>query len=117
MRKIVLVDNNESFRNVVELNMMINEDTDLELVDILSDVDLLNSSVEQYTPDIILISDNVIEQFHMRAYGGAKIYGYETGDHHLRSYIHRLRQPEMQNRLQLSVLPELVLVPFSQNML
>lgn len=41
MRKIVLVDNNESFRNVVELNMMINEDTDLELVDILSDVDLL----------------------------------------------------------------------------
>lgn len=80
MRKIVLVDNNESFRNVVELNMMINEDTDLELVDILSDVDLLNSSVEQYTPDIILISDNVIEQFHMRAYGGAKIYGYETGE-------------------------------------
>lgn len=80
MRKIVLVDNNESFRNVVELNMMINEDTDLELVDILSDVDLLNSSVEQYNPDIILISDNVIEQFHMRAYGGAKIYGYETGE-------------------------------------
>jgi MinD-like ATPase involved in chromosome partitioning or flagellar assembly len=80
MKKILLADRRNNFASSVEMTCMLNDDLSFEICTTVDSAEKIESATIAYSPDIVLIADNLIENFKMTSLNGSTIYGYETGE-------------------------------------
>ena len=76
--KIILIDKRDRFRDDVRNRLLIDDDRDVELLTDLADSNSLDTAINRYQPEILVVADNVFVERSTWENFGIKVVGYVT---------------------------------------
>jgi len=76
MKKIIITDARESFLADVNTRMILDDERDINIVTTLSSTEHLHTAIQRFAPDIVAVSENLIDTQADWIYDGVQVVGY-----------------------------------------